>query len=259
MDIENIKELLKDQNNTRNFSHISTRSGENIRADIIRSNILSTKDQISTLILDELKTIIDLRTIEEGGDNSNLVYMDAMANHLPISFGNLSLDKINKLLSIGEIDKIDSFMKSGYRSFSSDFTDEVKVFFSLLLKNDALPLAFHCTAGKDRTGMLTALFLFGLDVSKDDIITDYMETNHRIDTKNISNQIAQYLGSNASMDLPSSDKTARSLEMIFAVKQSWIEVFIEGTKENFGSIENYLKDEIKLDTERLKKIYLIGE
>ena len=45
--------------------------------------------------------------------------------------------------------------------------------------------------------------------------------------------------------------------MIFVVKKSWIEVFIEGTEENFRSIESYLKDEIELDMIALRNMYLI--
>ena len=258
MDINTIKELLKEQNNTRNFSHMYTKSGETIRADIMRSNILSTKDQTSTLIADELKTIIDLRISAEGGGDKNLIYSDAMLNHLPISFGNLSLEKISELLGMGNIEEIDSFMKNGYRSFSSDFITEVKAFFSILLNEDALPVAFHCTAGKDRTGMLTALFLLGLDVSKEDVINDYMESNNRIDTKGISQEIDEYLRSNSSIQLPYSEQSIQTLEMLFAVRKGWIEIFILGIEESFGSIESYLQDEIKLDIEGLKKIYLIA-
>jgi protein-tyrosine phosphatase len=159
---------------------------------------------------------------------------------------------------MGNIEEIDLSMKSGYRSFSSDFKDEVKALFSILLNEDALPVAFHCTAGKDRTGMLTALFLLGLDVSEDDVISDYMETNNRIDTKNISQEINEYFRSNSSTQLPYSEKSIQTLEMLFAVNKSWIEIFILGIEESFGSIESYLKDEIKLDIEGLKKIYIIG-
>ena len=44
MDNNRIKELLKEQNNTRNFSHIWAESGEAIRPDIIRSNMLTRKE-----------------------------------------------------------------------------------------------------------------------------------------------------------------------------------------------------------------------
>ena len=256
MDINGIKELLKDQNNTRNFSHLRTRSGETIRADILRSNILSTREQTSTLIFDDIVTIIDLRIKEEGGGSKNSTYSEAMLNHLPIAFGNMDMDQISKLLKMGEMEKIDLFMQSGYRSFSSDFTEEVKAFFSVLLNEDALPVAFHCTAGKDRTGMLAALFLLGLNVSREDVIHDYMVTNDRLNAKKISQEIEEYLRSSTSTPLPNSKQLTQSLEMIFAVKKSWIEVFIQGTEENFGSIESYLKNEIELDIDVLRKIYL---
>jgi len=109
------------------------------------------------------------------------------------------------------MEEIDSFMRNGYRSFSSDFINEVKAFFTILLNENALPVAFHCTAGKDRTGMLTALFLLGLDVSKDDVINDYMESNNRIDTENISQEIDEYLRSNSSIQLPYSEQSIQTL------------------------------------------------
>ena len=46
----------------------------------------------------------------------------------------------------------------------------------LTLENDQA-LVFHCSAGKDRTGMIAALILMGLGVSDDDITRDYLVTN----------------------------------------------------------------------------------
>jgi protein-tyrosine phosphatase len=40
-----------------------------------------------------------------------------------------------------------------------------------------LPLLFHCTAGKDRTGWLAAVMLSALDVDRDAILADYLRTN----------------------------------------------------------------------------------
>jgi len=256
MDKNRIKELLKEQNNTRNFSHIWTESGEAIRPDIIRSNMLTRKEQTSILNCYELKTIIDFRISEEGGGSKNPTYTDAMINHLPIAFGNMDFKKISELLIIGEIEMIDSLIESGYRAFSSDFKDEVKSFFSVLLNEDNLPIAFHCSAGKDRTGIFSVLFLIALGVSRDDVINDYMETNNRINAKKISGKIDEYIKLKSSVNLPFSEKSIQVLETLFVVKKSWIEIFIQGTNESFGSVESYLKDEIKLDMEKFKKIYL---
>ena len=40
-----------------------------------------------------------------------------------------------------------------------------------------LPLLFHCTAGKDRTGWLAAILLSALGVSRETVITDYLRTD----------------------------------------------------------------------------------
>ena len=256
MDKNRIKELLKEQNNTRNFSHILTESGKTIRPDIIRSNILTREEQTSIVISHELKTIIDFRISEEGGGSENPTYADAMVNHLPIAFGNMDFKKISELLMIGEIEIIESFIESGYRTFSSDFKNEVKSFFSVLLNEDNLPIAFHCSAGKDRTGIFAVLFLIALGVSRNDVINDYMETNNRINIKIISERIVKYFRLMSSINLPNLEKSTKALEILFMVKRSWIEIFIQGTNESFGSVESYLKDEIKLDMEKFKKIYL---
>ncbi len=43
------------------------------------------------------------------------------------------------------------------------------------------PLVFHCTAGKDRTGVLAALILDALGVRREVIVEDYMLTETRMD------------------------------------------------------------------------------
>ena len=45
-----------------------------------------------------------------------------------------------------------------------------------LILDGHLPLLFHCTGGKDRTGIATALILFALGVAQEDIDRDYCVT-----------------------------------------------------------------------------------
>ena len=40
--------------------------------------------------------------------------------------------------------------------------------------NDATPALFHCAAGKDRTGVLAALLLGAVGVTRDEIVDDFM-------------------------------------------------------------------------------------
>ncbi len=43
---------------------------------------------------------------------------------------------------------------------------------------DNLPLLIHCTAGKDRTGVVVALILSLLGVSEEQVVADYTQSNH---------------------------------------------------------------------------------
>ena len=51
----------------------------------------------------------------------------------------------------------------------------------LLADGDNLPALVHCTAGKDRTGILVALVLDVLGVPAEDIVADYAETGPAMD------------------------------------------------------------------------------
>ncbi len=67
-----------------------------------------------------------------------------------------------------------------YRTIPYEHADSVRDIFQLL-KDDRTPLLFHCVAGKDRTGIVAALFLDILGCSRDDIYDDYIMTNAHID------------------------------------------------------------------------------
>jgi protein tyrosine/serine phosphatase len=51
----------------------------------------------------------------------------------------------------------------------------------LVADGDGHPLVFHCTAGKDRTGVLSALVLSCLRVVPSAIVDDYVQTASRLD------------------------------------------------------------------------------
>ncbi|HWK44542.1 MAG TPA: tyrosine-protein phosphatase [Stellaceae bacterium] len=64
-----------------------------------------------------------------------------------------------------------------YRSFPIEHAAQFRRFFELLLDDEAVPLVFHCAAGKDRTGFAAALFLMALGVHAETVRADYLLTN----------------------------------------------------------------------------------
>lgn len=64
----------------------------------------------------------------------------------------------------------------GYLRIAEEFAPSVAEALGILSGEDAFPAVFHCTSGKDRTGILAALVLCVLGVADDVIASDYVLT-----------------------------------------------------------------------------------
>lgn len=62
------------------------------------------------------------------------------------------------------------FMQSAYRDFIVSYTPQLQQFMQGLLNDQAYPQVFHCTAGKDRTGVAAALVLTAIGVPRATIL-----------------------------------------------------------------------------------------
>ncbi|MBQ9578833.1 MAG: tyrosine-protein phosphatase [Ottowia sp.] len=67
-------------------------------------------------------------------------------------------------------------MQATYRDFITGQAARFAAFFAHLLEGDGTPLLFHCTAGKDRTGMAAALLLLALGASPQHVMHDYLQS-----------------------------------------------------------------------------------
>ena len=99
--------------------------------------------------------------------------------------------------------------------------------FTTLAQQINRPAFFHCSAGKDRTGILAATILEVLDVSREDVVADYLMTNEVID--DILARIRK---------MPGFENSTR--EGIIAPKVA-IEKFLDVTQTEYGGSEAYLR------------------
>ena len=88
------------------------------------------------------------------------------------------------------------------------------------------PALFHCSAGKDRTGVLAATILDVLGVGREDIVNDYLATNEVIDAI-----LARLQGMPGFLD--------STREGIMAPRSA-IEKYLDVTQSEFGGSEAYL-------------------
>ncbi|RHW52108.1 protein-tyrosine-phosphatase [Bombilactobacillus bombi] len=126
-----------------------------------------------------------------------------------------------------------------------------RIFFDKLLENNQADqvLLFHCTAGKDRTGMGAVFFMTALGVDRQTILNDYLMTNEV--TKDFVEEQLQPFTNNPLM--------YDSVKALMQVSPDYLKAADEEVKKEAGSWINYLQTQIKVTDQEiadLKKIYL---
>ena len=131
--------------------------------------------------------------------------------------------------------------------------DGYRQFFDILLnKPEDSAVLFHCSQGKDRTGMGAALFLYALDFDDDTVMADYLLTNeaNAAIIENDVKEVSKYT------DDPEMLERTRMMD---GVSAELLQSALDKMKAEYGSIKGYLKTRLSLtDAEltKLKEIYL---
>jgi protein-tyrosine phosphatase len=115
-----------------------------------------------------LVTVIDLRTngeVEQRGRFPEDAF-EVEYHHLPLT------DVLPPTEDLSRYDE-PAFVTTRYQQLFSEGSSSLRRAVQLLAEPDALPAVFHCSAGKDRTGVLAALILGFLGVPRDVIVEDY--------------------------------------------------------------------------------------
>lgn len=123
-------------------------------------------------------------------------------------------------------------------------------FFEHLLASEKGSVLWHCTQGKDRTGVGTMLLLSALGVSKERIYQDYLQTN--VYLKGEKDALAVRL--RAHPDL------VGHLDDLYDAKKEYLDLAYQSIEQNFGTMENYLIEGLgleKADIARLREKFLV--
>ncbi|MDQ1228632.1 tyrosine-protein phosphatase [Sphingomonas sp. SORGH_AS_0879] len=132
-------------------------------------------------------------------------------------------------------------MTATYPKLLDQFRGQYRRMFAELLAGNA-PLAFHCTAGKDRTGVAAALLLSALGVPRATVIEDYLLSN-----QHMAPPPAHPTGFWAKL----SPEAARTFA---GVDRRYIEAVFAVTDRHPGGTMGYLKDELGVDPARIAKL-----
>lgn len=248
--------------NFRDLGGYSTVNSNTVKwHKLVRSGYLTDLFDEDVEVLDEygINVIVDLRSESEVNRYPDKLSNDVEYISLPIfeedqTESDTSLEQIHHLYAKNSHSGFQKMMRS-YRKLVIDQHAQkaYKSFFQILLKygNDN-GILFHCSAGKDRTGMCSILLLSALGVRLEDVCKDYMLTNiastARVEWR-ISEAKKMRLGG----------KFVDSVRDLATVRSEYFDQLIGILEYQYGGIIQYLKTEIGLtntECEKLKKIYL---
>ena len=229
--------LLEGASNVRDLGGWAGADRRRVRFGLVyRAAALSalTEADAQALAATGLRTVCDLRgTVEQARGPSRMPGVSTHALGIEPSLG-ASLRDLAARREATDADVM-GLMRAAYVAYAMDWSHQYRALFALLLDGDALPLLFHCTACKDRTGFGAALLLTALGVSADDVQADYLATNRlwRGDSE-------------LSALLP--DNVAK---VLLRVHPELLDAAFDAVRAEHGSIDAYLEARIGLTAARI--------
>jgi protein-tyrosine phosphatase len=108
----------------------------------------------------------------------------------------------------------------------------------------SLPMVFHCSAGKDRTGVMAALLLGALGVPRETIMADYLLTNTYLVPDSKIPELAAAIQKRQNLASPPDPDTVRA--MSGGVNPRSMQALFQLIDEKYKSVDVYLRDVVKL-------------
>src|SRR5665213_3119175 len=159
---------LEGAGNFRDLGGYATLDGRRTRWRVLfRADGLSELSQTDFSVMRDLgiRTVVDLRS----GHEVEQSRFDVEAH--PVTFHHFPF--IKSLPQPEEFAQAPGFLGTQYTEMLDLATPQIVGALTALAAPEARPAVFHCTAGKDRTGLLSALVLSLLGVPEDTVVADY--------------------------------------------------------------------------------------
>lgn len=261
MEIKEIK--VSGGRNIRDLAQYTTIDGKKMKKGLVirsaRLDKMSNKNRNRFFKEHNISTVVDFRNEVEVEEGRKVIFPDHIVHHhisiLSKAFFGIShekkMSKITYQISkeIKDDSYIRQYMVNMYKNiiFEEYSQKKFREFFDVLLSNRDGAILYHCTGGKDRTGMASMFILTILGVSKEDILADYTASD-RFNGRH--NFILQTL-----MNLFLWVRNYRKLlSVMLYSKRYYMEETITAIEEKYGSVINYLEEVIGIDKDKQNRI-----
>ena len=254
---------LEGGRNFRDLGGYSAEDGRSVRWGLIfRSGAMTglTPSDYEYLAPLGIRVICDFRTTGEREDEPTIWQAEPAPRFMTwdgvIPYDELPLNAALKSQNATQ-GMIHEAMAGLYRAIPYVYSDRYRDLFWVLGSGEA-PLAFHCSAGKDRAGIAAALLLTALGVPRETVIEDYALSDTVVDFMAMIDAADSQRVSDASnaalLRLPRD-----LLAPILWSDPAYIMAMFDELEQNHGSAMTFIRDELGLSDkahEKLKDLYL---
>lgn len=219
---------------------------------LFRCAKLSTLNNEDIVKLENIKpyAIIDFRDpkeIKKAPDNlSDNLFRKYVS--LPISASTLNRMVAEKNIQGDNRLTYENVMEESYKLYLNKHKHVWKEFINILLNSNSNPIIFHCSAGKDRTGIASYIIQSLLNSSIELIYENYL----------LSNQLLSSIAATAEQTTSSKNDDLKitnvMLKALGKVQKSYLNSAIYEIKEKYQTLEMYIFNELGFNENDIKKL-----
>ena len=241
---------FKTVSNFRDASIHNMSSGKIFRSAKLSNLSISERNKLEDLNIYKVIDFRDPREIKKSPDN--------LSPYLTERYINLSISAqtLSRMVTACKDNKDDAIyyekvMKESYKLYLENHKNVWKDFFKILISSRGQPILYHCTAGKDRTGIASYLIQSLCGVEENFINDSYLISNDLLSSKEAVSEQQDTVKN------PDKLVTPLMLSTLGKVKISYLNSAKNLIKEKYLSVKSYFLNELGFNNQDLNELLTI--
>ena len=224
----------------------------------MKKNVLFRCAKLSTLNKEDIITfetlnpyaVVDFRDpkeINKAPDNLSKGLIDKYIS-LPISASTLGRMVTQKSVEGDTMKTYEKVMEESYKLYVNNHQHVWKEFLNILLNSNNKPVIFHCSAGKDRTGIASFIIQRILNNSMELIYKNYLLSNQLLTTQAATAEQTTYSKNDDLL------VTETMLNVLSKVKKTYLLSAINEIENKYQTLENYIIEGLNFDKNKIDQL-----
>jgi protein-tyrosine phosphatase len=234
--------------NFRDVGGYRTASGQRVKSGMLyRSGTLGGLTAAGQARFDSLRSaaVVDLRTTAERSRDLDTAWLQSRRGYWAREYG-MSQGELGKAL--GDTSRLTAagmraMMTGAYRTMYKEQAPAYRVLFARLLDTNG-PVVLNCTAGKDRTGIGTALVLTALGVPYATVREDFLLSNAGIDRARLQGTVSG----------PFARLPPEVVAPLLGVEGPYLDAAFDQIRKDYGSVNVFLERELGVGPREITRL-----